>query len=315
MKLLDTAFYFILLPLLFILTGYCLRPDLSLEMLQYFSLWWQPILASMLTGGLLALMGSLSLASRQIFVGLALPQGAGLSIFLYLWIVVGKTQHEEQAFLAYLAGIGGAFLTLSLFSLLKKRSSISAEGLLGLIYLVGSAGILILGDVIGEGHHYVESLLFGNAVAVTEGEFWGVVFTASIALIFLWPNLFKILSVLADPDFFTVAHFPVRAYRLFFYLFLCLSISLSLEILGALATFAGLLIPAWIANQRTHSSSQAFVTALGLGLILPALAYYYSYIFLWPAGASLVVVGMGFLLISQGIGWLFRKKTNSSFYK
>ena len=289
--------------------GHLARPELSGEFLTSYELWREPILAGIACGLGCALLGIYILLNRIVFVSLALAQGSGLGIFLLFWTCALVGYHLDHAFLPFLSGLSMAVCFAVLFSWLRKKQTFSEESLIGLFYVISAGLILIVGDRITQGRHDLDNLLFGNAVAVLPQDL--ILIEVVVGVILLSHLLFqkKFIYVSADPIFMQTKGVATRAWMLFLYLLISLGITVSLKTLGALPVFSLMLIPPFIALRSARSIHGAFIISLLIGMFLPPLAYFYSYLFNFPTGASLILVSLFYLGASLAEGALIRPKT------
>lgn len=294
------------LTLALCLGGYLLEPHSSRDFMGSFDLWRDPILAGVLCGLGASLLGVYILLNRIVFVSLALSQGAGLGIFLIFWLGAMLGLTLDQSMLPFIAGLAMAVLFAVLFSWLRHNQSFSEESLIGLFYVLGAGLILIIGDRVTQGHHDLENLLFGNAVAVLPKDLIlvAVVMGVVVAAHFIFQKRF--LYVSADPIFMKTKGFNTRSWMLFLYLLISLGITASLKTLGALPVFALMLIPPFIALRFARSPQGAFIVSALIGVALPPLAYFYSYLFDFPTGACLVLVSLFYLGANLIEGRIFR---------
>lgn len=295
-----------LVALSLVLWGKALRPELDQEFWQMAELWRDPLVAGALCGLALGFMGVYILLNRIVFVSLALAQGAGLGIFILFWACSILGYHLEHSILPFLSGLFFASLVMLVFSGLKRISGFTEESLIGLLYILASAGILLIGDKITQGLHDLNNLIYGNAVAVTPQDLsllWAVL-PVVILLHLLFRRQFLITS--ADPAFLQVLGMKVRPWRILLYVLFSVTITAALKVVGALPTFTLLLVPAFIGLSRSRSTLEAFTLSGGIGLVLPPLGYYYSYLFSFPTGASMVLVAL-FFLMALGLEFLFQK--------
>ena len=291
---------------LIIYVGAKSQPDEARLFLESWNLWREPLLAGMLCGLLAALLGVYILLNRIVFISLAISQGAGFGIFLSFFIagLFGITLGESPLSLA--AGLLMAWAAALSFAWLKKSPRISSESLIGLIYIAASGLTLLLGDRVAEGHHSIDNLLFGNAVAVNSGEF-KVLLALTLPLLFIH-FIFRreFIYVSADPEFIRIKGLGSRFWTILLYFTLTLGITLNLKVLGSLPVFALMVIPPFIALKRAGSMREAFLISLLLGWLLPPLGYYFSFLYSFPTGASLIGVGLIYLLASWVESLLFR---------
>lgn len=286
-----------------------LKPENTWQFWESSFLWKDPILAGSLCGLLLAILGVYILLNRIVFVSLSLSQGASLGIFLCFLALDLLGLHAAEATLPQLSGLAVALFTAFLFAKFRKRSSYPDESLMGLIYVAASGLIILIGDRIAEGRHSIDTLLFGDAVAVTHSDLqWTLYLAIPLLLIhFLFRREFIYVS--ADAEFMRIRGLSSKSWMVFFYFTLALAITLSLKVLGSLPVFALMVIPPFIALKKAKSMQDAFVISALLGILLPALGYFFSFLFSFPTGASVIAVALVYVLGSWGEKFLLRFPT------
>ncbi len=89
-----------------------------------------------------------------------------------------------------------------------------------------------------------------------------------------------------------------RYWRVWLYLSLAVTITASLKILGSLPVFALMVIPPLIALKKSRGLRDAFQIAMLTGTVIPALGYYFSFLFSFPTGASIILTATLFFLAS-----------------
>lgn len=278
--------------------GHISRPEISNEFLGSMELWRDPILAGVFCGLGCSLLGNFILLNRIVFMSLAIAQGAGLGIFITFWVCALLGHHIDHSSLPFLAGLALAGLTVLGFTWLRRAKNISEESLIGLLYVVASGLILILGDRITQGLHDKDNLLFGNAVAVTPQDLHLVMVVMSTITLCLIIFRRQFLYVSADPVFMKTQGTKSSLWLLFLFLLFTLGITVGLKTLGALPIFGLILVPSFIGLKNARSIRSAFTISPLVGMALPVLGYYYSYLFNFPTGASLIFVSLLYLAVA-----------------
>ena len=291
------TFYSLLTGLLIGL-GVWLRPEDAHHFATAGHLWRDPVIAGALCGIVAAWLGVYMLLNRIVFMSLAIAQGAGFGIFLSFWIagLWGLSLEESPLSLALgLLVAGGSAL---LFARLRHSRHFTEESLIGLLYVVASGLIVLLGDRIPQGKHAIDNLLFGNAVAVTPEALGplAVLSTLILAVHLFWRREF--LYVSADPQFMAVRGLSTGFWQGALFLTLTVGITITMRTMGSLPVFGLMVIPPFIALRRAHNLREAFSLAIALGALLPPLGYFFSFLFNLPTGASSIGVGLVYLLAS-----------------
>jgi zinc transport system permease protein len=278
-----------------LLLGHLWQHEASAAFWADWSLWREALLAGLGCGLIAGILGVYILLNRIVFVTLALAQGAGLGIFLVFWVCGWIGYHINHDTLPLLVGMGTAALFAISFAWLRRFKTYSEESLIGLLYVISSGMILIVGDRIAQGQHDMENLLFGNAVAVSLQDLrWIAVVTG---LIVLAHGLFhrRFLYASADPVFMRSKGMRVRLWMGILFGLIAVGITVSLKTLGALPVFGLMVVPAFIALKNARSLTEAFAVALLIGVALPVIGFFYSYLFDFPTGASLIFVSLFYL--------------------
>ena len=266
--------------------------------LQAWQLWRDPILAGMICGLVLSLLGVYILVNRIVFVSLAISQGASFGIFLAFLLGgwVGWNLEESSAPLFF--GLLVAMATAAFFARYRKSRRFPDESLIGLIYIATSGLIILIGDRISQGRHNIDNLLFGDAVAVTPRD---LLLVGCVALPVLLIHLIfrrEFLYGSADPDFMKIRGMKTNFWLVLLYFSLTAMITASLKVLGALPVFALMVLPPLVSLKKAGGLRDAFFISILIGTLLPFLGYYFSFLFSFPTGASLIGVALIYTVAS-----------------
>jgi zinc transport system permease protein len=290
--------FYSLITLLIITISTLLEPEGAQSFLSVAKLWRDPILAGISCGAILSLLGVYILLNRIVFVSLAISQGASFGVFLAFLLGTWVGINLESSPLPRLLGLVIAAATAFIFAKYRQRQSYPDESLIGLIYIVTSGLIIIIGDRISQGRHNIDNLLFGDAVAVTTHDLMliGSVSLPMLLLHFLFRREFLYSS--ADNDFMKIRGMKTKGWMILLYFTLTVAITASLKVLGTLPVFALMVLPPFIALKKARGLSDAFLISILIGTLLPALGYYFSFLFSFPTGASLILVAFLYALAS-----------------
>lgn len=270
----------------------------SLHFAREWPLWYEPVIAGLVCGLLCALLGLYMLLKRIVFVSLAITQSAGLGIFISFFIAGFWGLSLEHSPLSFLAGLILASSTAFLFVFFRKSQKNFDEVLIGLIYIAASGLIIFIGDRITEGKHAIDNLLFGNAVAVTAASLQILTAITMVTMIVHFFFRRELLYTSADSHFMHVTGLKTNFWLVLLYLTLIIGITISMKTLGTLPVFALMVIPPFIALKRAQGLRDAFLIAFQLGMIIPPLGYYLSFLFSFPTGASVIVVALLYVMVS-----------------
>ena len=275
------------------------------DFIEAWPLFRDPVLTSVVAWSALGLAGAYIHARRYVFLSAAVSQVAGLGVALSLWLA----QLTGLAFLSSAAPLGSALMSLGALSLFWRRE-LSAEVQresalmqgdqeLGLIYLVGLSGTLMIGSHITHELSDIQALLFGSAVAVTELGFWRVMAAGlAFALLHLWWGR-GLITVTIDPVGAQLRGLPTRSLDYSLLIGLALLISACTQTLGALPVFAASVLPTLIARPWCKRPSQVFWLGALLGALSALLGYLFAFISDSPVGGSQTLIAAALYLLSS----------------
>ena len=267
--------------------------DLSL-FFEGWVLFREPALAGAIAGALLGMLGVYVVLRRVVFLSAAVSQAAGLGVALsaYARLHLGVT--------GWLASptLGAGLLTaLAVIPFMGGRTHARRDALLGAIWLLGSAGTLIVGSHIVAELSDIQDLLFGTAVAVIPADFQRLWIVAAIigGVHLWWYRGFAAASF--ERDSARVRGMPTQLLDVVLFATLALAISVCTRILGALPTFAFMVLPAMSALVVAWNVRSALLIAVVLGALTGFGGYLLSFRYSLPVGAAQTVLGLGLLVL------------------
>lgn len=298
----STYVFFSILTFLGLVGLGIFKPNDTLHFFECWPLWWEPVLAGMVCGFFASVLGLYIIWSRVVFLSLAITQGAGLGIFTYFLIAsffgVGFAQVHGQVFGPLGSGFLVALLTTWIFLATQKDQKINQQTWVALLYVIASGLVMMVGDRIAYKKHMIDHLIFGSAVAVSFHEllFVGVLAFSLLFVFYFWRRPFLLL--VSDIPFMQTLGFRPKYWQLFFYFLLTLGITLLLKTIGALPSIALMVIPGFLALKNRLSLKQAFPFAMLIGALIPFVGYYFSFLYSFPTGASIIFVGGIYLVLN-----------------
>lgn len=256
--------------------------------------WRQTLMLGPLAGLVLGLTGFWMLAERNVFSALALSSATVMGTLVVMgisgWLKITNNLFNEPLGLALGLGV---FLLTNL--VLKNR--FQNDSLIAVIYLMSTAGIILVSDHIAHGHHEVESHLFGNSISVPQDDF-KIFFPA-----------FVILGVLAcvfyrswrnstfDAVFCKIQNArSAQLSQITQLVFLFLTLMFAARNFGILVTFSLFLFAPLTALNQSKSTLVVLVLSGIYGLMLFPAGFLVSYFLDWPTGAC--ISGAGFLVFA-----------------
>ncbi|MEE2959288.1 MAG: metal ABC transporter permease [Myxococcota bacterium] len=249
------------------------------------------VLTGTLAGILLGFLGVYIVLGRMVFLSAALSQVAGFGVTL---------AYAAQAYFGVAAIVasptmGASILSISCLGLIwsnRESDRTHRDSMLGLIFLVGSAGTLMVASKIVEELHDVQTLLFGSSVAVLPEDFQTVLIFGVLILglhLWWWRGF---VEVTYDESTSEVRGMPVQALKFILMLTIALSVSVCTRVLGALPSFAFSVFPAMAAIGLASNIPRAMILAAGVGGGCGFFGYVLAFLYDFPVGPSQTMVGV-----------------------
>ena len=269
-------------------------------------IWRDPLVASVIGGALLGFLGVYVVLRRVVFVSAALTQLSTLGIIVAL-LAEERLQVEiehagVQLLVALVFSAGGALLLATL----GGGRRLPAEAGVGMAYVLAGALVILGANKLVHVAHDLNSMIFGNAVAV---PFQDVIILAVVtAIVGVIHTVYRKEIVFTSFDRETAEAMGVnaRAWSSVLYLTIGLAIPVAARVVGALPVFAFLTIPAAAALTATKRLAPAFAVATALGTFAAAIGYLASWILQVPTGATMVAVA-GFLYAASAVVGALRR--------
>lgn len=215
-----------------------------------------------------------------IFVDLGLAQVAGLGYALALSLHL-----EKDSVLCYLLSLGLTLITSALLAWARNYAKIcSQEVLVGIIYALSSALLVLIANTLPHGAEYLQEMMVGKILWTTWPE---VIITAIIyTLVGLIHYIFR--KPLMAASFNRQEKRGSAAWDFIFFSLFGVVITSSVKIAGILLVFAVLIVPALISTWFFQNIKGRLLFAWPLGFVICLLGMAISYWFDLPAGAVIV---------------------------
>lgn len=253
----------------------------------------EAILTGMVAGAALGFLGIFIVLRRMVFATAALTQAAGLGVALsfYCGIHLGIEVHPV------LGAVVTGLLAAVLLSAPAEHLRLSRESVLAMVWLLGSAGAVLVGSRITQEAHDVAAILFGPAVLVRPEDFALVLGVGGLVLGLGFLGRHGLVFAGFDRDGARVQGLPVGLLELGLLAGLTLLVSVSTRALGALPVFAFSVGPAVAALLAAPRLSWALPLATAGGALAGFAGYLGAWLLDLPVGASqaaatLVLVGI-----------------------
>ena len=265
------------------------------------------LVACLVLVGIHGYLGVHIIARGVIFVDLALAQvaalgwtAAGFGPGSWLAGVLGVS--PETA--AYLVGLLATLIAAAVFSVSRiDHEHITQEAIIGIVYVVASAGTILLAAQAPRGSEHVEELLTGTLLWVT----WPTVMKTALLYAALgvvhWLLRDRFLTISLEPERARREGWAVRAWDFLFYALFGVVVTSSVAIAGVLVVFSFLVIPAVIAFLFVRSPGRLLAVAWVTGTLAAVAGVLASYGTDLPTGPLVVSSFAAALIVAFGVRW------------
>ena len=253
-----------------------------------------PLVACLLLPGILVYFGLHIVRRGIIFVDLALAQVAALGMCLCLML-----GHDPHDFHTYLWSLGFTLIGALIFTFTRTRENhrVPQEALIGIVYVVAAAAILLLSKSTA-GNEELKNTLVGDVLNVSQSQVWQTfaLFAVIAVIHLLFRKRFLALTFNA-----TGATEPrARWWDFLFYATFGLVVTSFVQIGGVLLVFSYLVVPAVCANLLATSLGTMLAIGIAAAMLGGVGGLAVSYQFDLPTGAAIVCM-LGLVLIIAAV--------------
>jgi zinc transport system permease protein len=190
--------------------------------------------------------------------------------------------------------------------LLERRTTISSDALIGVLFTGGLALGIVLISLRRGYQPELMSFLFGSILSISEADL-GIIlgFSAVIVVVLMW--LLRQFTLLAlDKESARLYGVHADPLDFFFYELLCVTIVLGVKLLGIILVSALLIIPPTIAKLLAPSFKALIGASVLAGELFIVLGLLLSYLLDLPAGPTIILVGVSAFLLVAARQMVFR---------
>lgn len=254
------------------------------------------VLTGTIAGMLLGVLGVFIVLGRMVFVSAALSQTASLGVTIAYFL---QTLGLAGFFVS--PSLGASLLSLVALALVwsgDEESKSRRDSMLGVLFLVGASGTVMLASRMAQELHDVKTLLFGTSVAVLPADFWTIL-CLSVLILSLYLCCWRgFVEITYDEASARVRGLPVNLLKVTLMVTIALAVSICTRVLGALPSFAFGVFPALAGIALAPNVPRAMVLAAVIGALSGFLGYLAAFLYDLPVGASQAMAGAGFWLLS-----------------
>lgn len=185
---------------------------------------------------------------------------------------------------------------------IRQTRHISGESLLAMFLPGGLALSIVLLSLANGFNSSLFSYLFGSITTVTNQEIGVIVLLGLTTLTTLFFLSKKLLSAAFDEEAARVSGVPVTRVNIILIVLTAITVSLSLQIVGALLVGALMVIPVISAMQLGRSFQQGLFLSILFAFSSMILGLFASYYLNIPAGGAIVLLSLGLFGVSILVG-------------
>lgn len=241
------------------------------------------VLHAVAAGMLLALLsgpfGALVVWRRMAYVGETVAHAALLGVGLSLLL---------RAAPLWGGAVAGAAVALTL-GVMQRGEGLATDTLLGILSATALAGGLLVFSLVRHPAIDLETLLFGDILAVTGRELAVMAAVAGAALGLLLYNWRALLAITVHRDLARVEGVAVTALDQLYLVALALVVAIGLQLVGVLLITAFLIVPAATARPLARSPEAMALIAVAAGGISVGAGLAGSFAWDVPAGPAIVL--------------------------
>ena len=256
-----------------------------------------PFVACMVLVAIHSYLGLHVIAREVIFVDLSLAQMAALGTTTGLLLHVAPDSRSAQLLALAFTAIGAALFAATRT---RGRGRVPQEAIIGIVYVVASAAVLLIADKAPRGEDVVKDILVGSILWVT----WPTIGRLAAAYVVIGAFLFvlrrRFETVSFEPRRAEAEGWRVRWWDFWFYLAFGIVITFSVPIGGVLMVFSFLVVPAVTAFLFTRQPRPLTLISWGVGALASAAGLGLSYKYDLPTG-PVVVCTFGVILALAGV--------------
>ena len=190
---------------------------------------------------------------------------------------------------------------------LTEKTKIYGDAAIGIISSVGLASGVILASVAGGFNVDLLSYLFGNILAISQGEMIFSIVLSAVVLIVIFLFYYDLLSVTFNEEHAQVTGVKVKAMNTMLVVLTAITVVLSIRVVGIMLISAFLILPSVTALQLAKGFKAAIIISALTSVIAVIVGILISFLLNIPTGAMIVMINFVFLLLALG----YRKLSTS----
>ena len=234
-----------------------------------------------------SVFGVFVVIKRVVFIGITLSEVSALGIAVALVLKINTT-------------LGAVLMTLICVSLLSypfERIRIPRDAVLGAMFVLASGLSIILVSESGFGLEKVTSILNGNLLYSSTGDFISACCVLIPALLYLIVFFRPTVYSFIDPEFSKIMNIRTGFWDFLFFIVLGLVISISSKIVGLVLVFSFIVVSPTIALLFSRNLIPVIIISALIGVISTVTGMFFSYTIDLPTSQTVCVLNVGIMII------------------
>jgi len=262
-------------------------------MTQFFAVMLIPIIACLFLAGIHGYLG-IHIVSRQvIFIDLAMAQIAALGAAVAMLFHFEFNSNATYIFSLAFTMMGALVLAGTHF----REGRIPQEAVIGVVYVVSAAAVILVLDKAPHGGEMVKDLLAGRILWISKSEILTELVVYSLAGIIFALARTRIHLISQNRGLAIEQGMKVFQWDVLFYCLFGIVVTISVRLAGVLLVFSFLVVPALISFLFVDSFRNRIILAWIIGGTVAVVSCVWSFLTDWPTGATVVVTfGLGLLM-------------------
>jgi len=245
-----------------------------------------PFLACLVLAGIHAYLGLHVLARGVIFVDLAFAQIAALGMAAALLAGHALGSDASYAYALAFTAVGAALFSFTRGPATRRAAAgvgIPAEAIIGIVYAVAAALMILVLDRLPQGGDQIKQLLVGDVLAVSPSEVTRTAGVYAAIGVVHWLARRPLLALSFGGE-----RAAARVWDFVFYFSFGVAVTSSVRIAGVLLVFAYLIVPAVAGALVSERVRGRLLVGWTVGFAVSVLGLCASYVYDLPPGPSVV---------------------------
>lgn len=229
--------------------------------------------------------------------------GDGLAHVSFGGVALGLVLGLFPTYVALPVAILGSLLILNL----TKYTRVYGDAAIGIVSAVGISGGVILASLGGGFNVNLMSYLFGNILAITQGELMLAIAISVLVILLIAVFAKDLFAITFDATYARTLGVNTKRIDALFFIVTAVVVVLAIQLVGVLLASALLILPAATALQLAKSFKGALTLSATFAIMSVIVGIFVSFLIDIPTGATIVLMSFVAFVISAMTKTLLRQ--------